>query len=88
MIEEAGDLWEARLARMAFAVEEDEVADAGSEALARLGPAEVGQGGLARLVGGARGLGRDARGGRIRRRLGPGRPSLKTAACLPRILHR
>jgi hypothetical protein len=45
MLEEAGDLGQTKLARMAFAVEEDEVTGAVGEALARLGPAEMGQGG-------------------------------------------
>jgi len=75
MLEEAGDLGETKLARVAFAVEEDEVTGAVGEALARLGPAEVGEGGLAELVEQARRLGRDVRGGRIRRRLGHGRAS-------------
>src|SRR5262249_46620537 len=43
-----------------------------------LGPAEVGEGGVAELVEQARRLGRDARGGRIRRRLGHG---YLTAGC-------
>src|SRR5205823_4426865 len=46
-------------------------------AFARPVLAEVGEGGLAKLVEEARRLGREGRGGRIRRRLGHGRTSLK-----------
>jgi hypothetical protein len=56
MFEEAGDLGQAQLARMAFAVKEDEVMDAVGEALAGFGPAVVGEGGLTKLVEEARGV--------------------------------
>jgi hypothetical protein len=47
---------------MALAVAEDEAAGPANEALARLGPAEVGQGGLTKLVEQARWVGCDLAG--------------------------
>ncbi len=75
--EELLDLGGAHVAQMTFVVEEDEATDAIGEALARLGLAEVGEGGLAQLVEEARRLGRGARGRRTRRQRGHGRTSLK-----------
>jgi hypothetical protein len=76
VFEEAGDVGEAQFAGMADAVEEDEAACPVGEAPAGLGPAEVGQRGLAELVEQARGL-RGGRGGeRLEGWRGHGRTSL------------
>jgi hypothetical protein len=68
VFEEAADLEQTQFAGMAFVVKEDEAAGPITDALTGLGPAEVDEGGLTKLVEQARGLGYSA--GRIGRGYG------------------